>query len=212
MEQRHDERGSETGIRILVKTHIMGRYSELIRKAASILFLILLATSASGQGMDFAIYSRQRDYDSRNDAKPCIMSYSNLNGGKIYCNGKEISQEQYHAAVMAVNPNLWLQYDGGSKNMRNGIIMMSVGTPLFFGGLIMSCLSPNYQSLLIPGYLLSATGAGLTAGGVACYVVGVQRRYRSVRNYNKLAGSTATAMNISLGVCPSGGAGIWMTY
>lgn len=188
----------------------------ILRKAAFTLFLMTLASAVYGQSMDFAKYSRQRSYESQNNTKVCTLSYSNLSGGKIYCNDVEISQEQYMDASMILNPKLWYQYDGGSRNRKSGIIMMSIGVPLFFGGLLMSCISPENYYLSLGGLYVMAAGTGLTAGGVACYVVGVQRRRRSIRNFNNLAGkldgSIANTINISLGVCPSGSAGLWMTF
>ena len=104
----------------------------ILRKAAFTLFLMTLASAVYGQSMDFAKYSRQRSYESQNNTKVCTLSYSNLSGGKIYCNDVEISQEQYMDASMILNPKLWYQYDGGSRNRKSGIIMMSIGVPLFF--------------------------------------------------------------------------------
>lgn len=188
----------------------------MLRKSFTALFFMSLATAAFGQGMDFAAYSRQRDIESHYNPKPCVMSYSNLEGGTIFCNGKEISQEQYRKAAIAVDPKIWLQYDGGSRNRKAGVIMMSCGVPLLFGGILMSCISPENQSLTLGGLIMTSAAVPLTAGGVACYVVGVERRRRSIRNFNNLAGkldgSIANTINISLGVCPSGSAGLWMTF
>lgn len=150
----------------------------------------------------------------------CVISYSNLNGGKLYCNGEHIPTSQFRRLAMAADSTVWQQYLKGGRMRTAGTVLMGLGAPAFAAGVVLLAFSVNTDGsigdlpMALAGSFMTVAGGGMIAAGVPVYVVGVSKRRKAVERYNSLnsADNGASALSLSFGITQSGALGLSLNF